>query len=133
MNYLDLINIKYSFKLGLFLFTIVFLALVIYILNQDMYESYSTYGYVLDGNIITKISIDSPDIIGNLKYIKIGSKKYKIKSMEVEDVVLDKENFINYNIVKLKISDRLTNNEAFKFDIFYNKEKVYKKLKKILF
>ena len=133
MNYLDLINIKYSVKIGLFLLIIVFLTLVIYFLNLDMYESYPTYGYVEDDKIVTKINIETPEIMGSVKYLKIGGKNYNLESYEVVDVTMDNESFINYNIVKLKISDRLTNNEAFKFDIFYNEEKVYKKLKKILF
>lgn len=132
MNYLDLINIKYSFKIGLFTLVIVFLILMIYLLNLDMYESFSTYGYAEEGKIVTKINIDTPEILNNVKYIKIGDKNYNLESFEVVDVILDDENFINYNLVKLKISNRLTNNEAFKFDIFYNEEKVYKKLKKIL-
>lgn len=133
MNYLDLINIKYSFKIVFFIFIVVFLILLVYILNLNMYEMYSTYGYVEDDKIVTKISAEFPEAISSVKYIKIGNKKYNLESYEIVDVIIDNESFINYNIVKLIIDDRLTNNVAFKFDIFYNEEKVYKKIKKILF
>ena len=133
MNYLDLINIKYSFKKGLFILVLTLFLLIIYILNLSMYESISTYGYFEEDKIVTKLSIDNPDIINTLKYIKIGSKDYKAEIVDISDVMLDNESFVNYQIVKLKINDRFNNNEAFKFDIFYNEEKVYKKLKKIIF
>lgn len=132
MNYLDLINIKYSFKKGLYLFIALFIGLIYYIFNLNMYESYSTYGYIEDNYLVTKI-IDNPDIINSIKYIKIGTINYEASIEEISQSLIDEENFVNYQLVKLKLSERLNNNEAFKFVIFYNEEKVYNKLKKIVF
>lgn len=133
MNYLDLINIKYSFKISLFILSIVFIIILGYVLNLNIYESYNTYGYVQDELINIKISIENPDVLTSLKYIKIGSKNYNAEVKEIGEVMLDKENIVNYQMAKLKIDERLNNNEVFKIGIFYNEEKVYKKLKKILF
>lgn len=133
MNYLDLINIKYTFKFSLIIFLIFFVLFISYVLNLNIYENFTSYGYVLDDQINLKVLVDNPDILNNLKYIKIGSKDYKAEVKEISEVMLDSENFINYQIVKLKIDERLNDNEVFKVDIFYNEEKVYKKLKKILF
>lgn len=133
MNYLDLINIKYTFKFSLIIFLIFFVLIISYVLNLNIYENFASYGYVLDDQINLKVLVDNPDILNNLKYIKIGSKDYKAEVKEISEVMLDSENFINYQIVKLKIDERLNDNEVFKVDIFYNEEKVYKKLKKILF
>lgn len=133
MNYLDLINIKYSFKISLFILSIAFIIILGYVLNLNIYESYNTYGYVQDELINIKISIENPDVLTSLKYIKIGSKNYNAEVKEIGEVMLDKENIVNYQMVKLKIDERLNNNEVFKIGIFYNEEKVYKKLKKILF
>ena len=133
MNYLDLINIKYTFKISLIIFLIFFTLIISYVLNLNIYENFTSYGYVLDDQINLKVLVDNPDILNNLKYIKIGSKDYKAEVKEISEVMLDSENFINYQIVKLKIDERLNDNEVFKVDIFYNEEKVYKKLKKILF
>lgn len=132
MNYLDLINIKYSFKKRLYLFIALFISLIYYIFNLNMYESYSTYGYIEDNYLVTKI-IDNPDIINSMKYIKIGTINYEASIEEISQSLIDEENYVNYQIVKLKLSGRLYNNEAFKFAIFYNEEKVYNKLKKIIF
>lgn len=133
MNYLDLINIKYSCKKGLFVLTTVFIIVLVYVLNLNMYESFNTYGYVQDELLNIKISIQTPDMLTNLKYIKIGSNNYKTEIKEISDVLLDEENLINYQMVKLKIDERLNNNQVFEICIFYNEEKVYKKILKLLF
>ena len=133
MNYLDLTNIKYTFKFSLIIFLIFFVLIISYVLNLNIYENFTSYGYVLDDQINLKVLVDNLDILNNLKYIKIGSKDYKAEVKEISEVMLDSENFINYQIVKLEIDERLNDNEVFKVDIFYNEEKVYKKLKKILF
>lgn len=133
MNYLDLINIKYSCKKGLFVLTTVFIIVLVYVLNLNMYESFNTYGYVQDELLNIKISIQTPDMLTNLKYIKIGSNNYKVEIKEISDLLLDEENFINYQIVKMKIDERLNNNQVFEICIFYNEEKVYKKILKLLF
>lgn len=133
MNYLDLINIKYSCKKGLFVLTTVFIIVLVYVLNLNMYESFNTYGYVQDELLNIKISIETPDMLTNLKYIKIGSNNYKVEIKEISDMLLDEENFINYQIVKMKIDERLNNNQVFEICIFYNEEKVYKKILKLLF
>jgi hypothetical protein len=133
MNYLDLINIKYSCKKGLFVLTTVFIIVLVYVLNLNMYESFNTYGYVQDELLNIKISIQTPDMLTNLKYIKIGSNNYKVEIKEISDMLLDEENFINYQIVKMKIDERLNNNQVFEICIFYNEEKVYKKILKLLF
>mgnify|MGYP004508487383 FL=1 len=133
MNYLDLINIKYSFKIELFILVITFIIIIGYVLNLDIYECYQTYGYIEDELIKVKISIEDPDVLTNLKYIKIGSDNYDAEINEISEVLIDKDNFINYQMVKLKIDEGLNNNEVFKIGIFYNEEKVYKKLKKALF
>lgn len=133
MNYLDLINIKYSCKKGLFVLTTVFIIVLVYVLNLNMYESFNTYGYVQDELLNIKISIQTPDMLTNLKYVKIGSNNYKTEIKEISDVLLDEENLINYQMVKLKIDERLNNNQVFEICIFYNEEKVYKKILKLLF
>ena len=133
MNYLDLINIKYSCRKGLFVLIVIFMTLLVYVLNLNMYESFNTYGYVQDELLNIKISIEIPDMLTNLKYVKIGSNNYKVEIKEISDMLLDEENLINYQMVKLKIDERLNDNQVFKIGIFYNEEKVYKKILKMLF
>ncbi len=94
MNYLDLINIKYSCKKGLFVLTTVFIIVLVYVLNLNMYESFNTYGYVQDELLNIKISIETPDMLTNLKYVKIGSNNYKTEIKEISDVLLDEEKIL---------------------------------------
>lgn len=133
MSYLDLLNIKYKFKIFLLITIIFFIVICTYILNLEIYDTNITYGYKENGLIVAKISIDNPDIINSIAYIKIGDKKYKVLVSSVGEISLDKENLINYQDVYLKGDNELRENQVFKLTIMYNKEKVYEKLKKMLF
>lgn len=133
MSYLDLLNIKYKFKIFLLITIIFFIVICTYILNLEIYDTNITYGYKENGLIVAKISIDTPDILNSIDYIKIGDKKYKTLVNSIGEISLDKENLINYQKVYLKFNNDLKENQVFKLTIMYNKEKVYKKLKKMLF
>ena len=100
---------------------------------MEIYDTNITYGYKEKGFIVAKISIDNPDIINSIAYIKVGDKKYKVLVNSVGQISLDKENLINYQDVYLKVDNELKENQVFKLTIMYNKEKVYEKLKKMLF
>ena len=133
MSYLDLLNIKYKFKIFLLTTIMIFIGICIYILNLEMYDTNITYGYKENGLIVAKISIDTPDILNSIDYIKIGDKKYNVLVNSVGEIGLDKENLINYQDIYLEFDNDLKENQVFKLTIMYNKEKVYKKLKKMLF
>lgn len=133
MSYLDLLNIKYKFKIFLLTTIMIFIGICIYILNLEMYDTNITYGYKENGLIVAKISIDTPDILNSIDYIKIGDKKYKVLVNSVGEISLDKENLTNYQDIYLEFDNDLKENQVFKLTIMYNKEKVYKKLKKMLF
>lgn len=133
MSYLDLLNIKYKFKIFLILTIIIFIGICIYIMNLEIYDTNITYGYKENGLIVAKISIDTPDILNSIDYIKIGDKKYKTLVNSIGEISLDKENLINYQDVYLKVDNELRENQVFKLTIMYNKEKVYEKFKKMLF
>lgn len=133
MSYLDLLNIKYKFKKFLILTIIIFIGICIYIMNLEIYDTNITYGYKENGLIVAKISIDTPDILNSIDYIKIGDKKYKTLVNSIGEISLDKENLINYQDVYLKVDNELRENQVFKLTIMYNKEKVYEKFKKMLF
>ena len=97
-----------------------------------MYDTNITYGYKENGLIVAKISIDTPDILNSIDYIKIGDKKYKTLVNSIGEISLDKENLINYQEVYLKFNNDLKENQVFKLTIMYNKEKVYKNFKTII-
>lgn len=133
MTYLDLLNIKYKKKKILLLLIILFIALIIYILNIKIYDTYDAISYVKANELITKVNIDNPDTINGIKYVVIDNKRYKAKVKEVGDVEVDEDNLIVYQNVIIKYNGKLHDNQVVKVRILSNKEKVYKKLKKMLF
>ena len=133
MSYLDLLNIKYKVKLGLIFIILFIISTVIYVLNLELYDTKETYGYIENGLLITRLDVNTPDTINTMKYIVIGSKKYKTTLDKVGTFSVDKDTLTNYQEISLKINSTLRENQVFKIIILYNKEKVIKKVKKLLF
>lgn len=133
MSYLDLLNIKYKVKWGLIFIIIVIMSIIIYVLNLELYDTKETYGYIENGLLITRIDVNFPDTINTIKYVVIGSKKYKTTLDKVGTFSVDKDTLINYQEISLKLNSTLRENQVFKIVILYNKEKVIKKVKKLLF
>lgn len=132
MSYLDLLNIKYKFRLFIIFIAIFLISLLIYILNLKMYDEIETYGYVLDKQIITRLNIDTPDMINNIRYVVISSKRYKTTIDKVGEFSIDKDNLVNYQDVYLQVESNLKENQVFKMKVLYDEEKVWEKLKKII-
>ena len=133
MSYLDLLNIKYKVKLILIFIIVSIISTVIYFLNLELYDTKETYGYIENGLLITRLDVNTPDTINTMKYVVIGSKKYKTTLDKVGTLSVDKDTLTNYQEISLKINSALRENQVFKIIILYNKEKVIKKVKKLLF
>lgn len=133
MSYLDLLNIKYKVKLILIFIIVSIISTVIYVLNLELYDTKETYGYIENGLLITRLDVNFPDTINTMKYVVIGSKKYKTTLDKVGTFSVDKDTLTNYQEISLKINSTLRENQVFKIIILYNKEKVIKKVKKLLF
>lgn len=133
MSYLDLLNVKYKVKLGLIFIILFIISTVIYVLNLELYDTKETYGYIENGLLITRLDVNIPDTINTMKYVVIGSKKYKTTLDKVGTFSVDKDTLTNYQEISLKINSTLRENQVFKIIILYNKEKVIKKVKKLLF
>lgn len=133
MSYLDLLNIKYKVKLILIFIIVSIISTVIYVLNLELYDTKETYGYIENGLLITRLDVNTPNTINTMKYVVIGSKKYKTTLDKVGTLSVDKDTLTNYQEISLKINSALRENQVFKIIILYNKEKVIKKVKKLLF
>ena len=133
MSYLDLLNIKYKVKWGLIFIIIVIVSTIIYVLNLELYDTKETYGYIENGLLITRLDVNFPDTINTIKYVVIGSKRYKTTLDKVGTFSVDKDTLTNYQEISLKLNSILRENQVFKIIILYNKEKVIKKVKKLLF
>ena len=124
MSYLDLLNIKYKVKLILIFIIVSIISTVIYVLNLELYDTKETYGYIENGLLITRLDVNTPDTINTMKYVVIGSKKYKTTLDKVGTLSVDKDTLTNYQEISLKINSTLRENQVFKIIILYNKEKV---------
>lgn len=133
MSYLDLLNIKYKKGLILIITTLVILIMLGIYLKRDICEVYKTYAYLSDGYLVVNVSIDEPLVISELEYIKVDKKNYNAKVSHVSEVMLDSENMLNYETIYLESNYKYKENQVFQISLFYNKEKGYEKLKKILF
>ena len=122
-------------NIGLYIIFIIvaIISTVIYVLNLELYDTKETYGYIENGLLITRLDVNTPDTINTMKYVVIGSKKYKTTLDKVGTLSVDKDTLTNYQEISLKINSTLRENQVFKIIILYNKEKVIKKVKKLLF
>lgn len=132
MTYLDLINIKYNKNILLITISFIILSLIIYTLNLSMFDTYETFAYYSKNSLVLKINIENPDTINYLEFIKIGKNLHKATLMDASDVEFDKENLVSYQTLYFKIDGIYEENQVFKIKILYNKEKVYKKIKKLI-
>lgn len=133
MSFRDLINIPYKSRVKFCLVLGIILGVLLYVSSKVTCDVYNTYGYILDNELIINIPTNYPDTINNMEYIKVDNKKYLGKVINISEVKLDAESLINYQEVKFATNIDIVDNQVFKVSIFYNKEKVIKKIKKIIF
>ncbi len=132
LSYAGLLSIPY--KRG-FLKVIIFMLLIIMlgcVINLSIYNVYETNAFV-DGDVIVfKIRPGSNEIIDKKEYILIDNVKYYLDVVDISPVAISKEEQEAYQLVSLKNND-FRNNSILKINIYYNKEKIYKIIKKFIF
>ncbi len=132
LSYAGLLSIPYK---RYFLKIIVFTLLIIMlgcVINLSIYNIYETNAFV-DGDVIVfKIRPGSNEIIDKKEYILIDNVKYYLDVVDISPVAISKEEQEAYQLVSLKNND-FRNNSILKINIYYNKEKIYKIIKKFIF
>ncbi len=133
MNYSYLINIPVKIKFILVVFIIQIIFILILILFFPVYRVYSTYFYVDQDLIYIKLPINNPDIIEKMEYGIINEKKYNLIVKNISPVMVNKETMENYQLVALESPKEFFNDEIIKIDIYYDRQKVWRKIKQWLF
>lgn len=132
LSYAGLLSIPYK---RYFLKIIVFTLLIIMlgcVINLSIYNVYETNAFV-DGDVIVfKIRPGSNEIIDKKEYILIDNVKYYLDVVDISPVAISKEEQEAYQLVSLKNND-FRNNSILKINVYYNKEKIYKIIKKFIF
>lgn len=132
MNYDYIKNIKYAKLFFIIITFIVFfitLVLLSFVKCYDTYEMYANYDGV---NLNVSVLIENSDIIKRAQFFKYNSKIMKYSIIQVSEL-LEKENN-NYQIYSLKIKGNpFIKNEIVKVVFYYNRERIIKKIIRIIF
>ncbi len=132
MNYEELLNIPYKpWKLFITM-TIIIIICGLIIINIEIYDVYNTYAYYKEGNIVLNIPINYSDTILNGEYFKIDDEKSDLEVLYVSDILIDTDTLVNYQEVIIASSKNYPENLIINISIYYNKEKVLDKIKKLL-
>lgn len=132
MSYYELLNIRYKINIKVIIVLVIFISLVIWLMNKSVSSVYNTYAYYKDNYLIVNIPIDNPDTINNMEYIKINDNLVKGKVIKVSEEILDSAANIAYQEIYMDIDYSLYDNQVLKVTIYYNNEKVGKKIKRLL-
>lgn len=133
MSYLDILNMKYKYSFKIIILSTLFILFIIYLLNLDIYNTYQIKGYVIDNLVYFKLPIEYPDVINNLEYIKINEEKGNYEIKNISAVMFDEDNLVNYQLISIDTKKEEKEENIVNICIYYNKEKVYKKLQRLLF
>lgn len=133
MNYSYLINLPVKTNFVLVGFIVQIILIFLLILFFPVYRVYSTYFYVDQTLIYIKLPINYPDIIEKMEYGIINEQKYSLPIKNVSPVMVNKETMESYQLVALESPKTFFNDEIIKIDIYYDKQKVWQKLKQWLF
>lgn len=133
MNCHDLINVRYKKRFVFLLLIILFIGTLSYISNLVLCDAYNTNGYVLNGELIIHVPVKNPDTLSNLEYIKILDKKYEASIINISEVLFDQSSLVNYQEITFDGNFDFKDNQVVLVTIYYNKEKVSEKMRKILF
>lgn len=130
-SYYFLQNIKYKNNLFLIIFLGIFIILINLSLFLETYSYFNTYGIYENGFIKVNILLENSDNITLSDKMKIKNEEYSFKINSISNLL--SENYQNYQIYTLKTNINLKENEVVKITFYYNKEKIIKKIFKIIF
>ena len=101
---------------------------------MNFYDVYNTKGYITNNNLILNIPYNYSDTIANGKYLKINNIKYNLKIITVNSPSVDINSNLIYQEIMVKLDENLiyNDNTVLNVSIYYNKEKLLDKIKKLL-
>ena len=130
MNYYKLKNIKYKNNtLIIIFFGIVGILLFLLIFLQS-YDNFVTYASFNGKNFIIPVKLENSDIISKANIIKIDDKTYNFSISSISEIF--NENYINYQNYEITVPVNFRNNEVKKITFYYKKERMIKKILKLI-
>ena len=130
MNYYKLKNIKYKNNtLIIIFFGIVGILLFLLIFLQS-YDNFVTYASFNGENFIIPVKLENSDIISKANILKIDDKTYNFSISSISEIF--NENYINYKNYEITVPVKFKNNEVKKITFYYKKERMIKKILKLI-
>ena len=132
MNYEELLNVPYKTWKLLITMTIIIIICGLIIINIEIYDVYNTYAYYKEGNMVLNIPINYSDTILNGEYFKIDDEKVDLEVLYVSDILINTDTLVNYQEIIVSSAKDYPENLIINISIYYNKEKVFDKIKNLL-
>ena len=129
--YKSLYQIPYHKHFVLAFIIIIILISLVISCQIKAYSSFKTYGIYIDNHLYIDIPINNSDAVQKGEYLKIDDEKYAIEIEEISD--LQVEGSINYQTYSLKSFKEFKNNEVVEITFYYNKQRIIKKIIKLIF
>ena len=127
-NHLSLININYKEYLTILLVPIIFILLLVLSLTLESSDKLKVR-YVYSNNLFTiTVPIENSDNIIAADYLLLDNKKYKFNINNIENDLIN-----NYQIIDVEIQTTKIDNQVGTIIFSFNKEKIIKKVIKLLF
>lgn len=130
MNYYKLRNIKYQNNVIIIIFTGIICILLFLLMLLKCYDSFVTYASFNGINFIVPIKLENSDIISDANILKIDDKTYNFSISNISEIF--NENYINYQNYEITVPVKFKNNEVKKITFYYKKERMIKKILKLI-
>ena len=120
---------KYFGLIKIFFLFLIFILLMTFYLDID--DIYYSKAYVeCENECVLTLTLPINDVkkIKDINYISIEDKINTINSYDISDIQVDFDKGINYQIMTIITNNNLTNKTIQDIKIYYNKEKIIKKL-----
>lgn len=128
----SLLNIKPHYFQYILVILILSLSILLCSFTIDTYDIYDGKGYfICDGGCSITVN-DVPENIGKIsriEYLILNNQKYIPTTINIGDIEADLNNRINYQSITYDGEfDNIYNKTIQKVKIFYNKERIFKKV-----
>ena len=130
MNYYKLKNIKYKNNTLIVIFFGIVSILLFLLIFLQSYDNFVTYASFNGKNFIIPVKLENSDIISKANILKIDDKTYNFSISSISEIF--NENYINYQNYEITVPVKFKNNEVKKITFYYKKERMIKKILKLI-
>lgn len=131
MDYFDILIIKPKYKVKFIIMIIILIVILLFLFNFQVSNTLKLKGIINNNEIILNLPVKYSDTLIDGKFIKINNTKYLYKITNISPIKIDEQNMINYQTIHLKINEKLYQNQIIDITMFFQKEKLINKIKRI--